>query len=335
MPVVQGMKEIDKYNEGKPPGNKPHDKFFREVFFQEDYARELLLATLPPGISGLLDFRKIVVENTSMIERGVEKKSDLLIRTKLGGYPALIYILVEHKSYADRWSVFQLLKYMVRIWERERAKRKTDQALPTIIPVLFYHGTRKWRMPLDFSSYFASAKELESHIPAFRPVMIDLQAMEDHDFRGSKRIQAALKILKYCRRNLRVHLVEILSGVFAAPMDEAQRTFLNTLLMYIIEGGRDVDEQDVDQAILAIGSREVREAYMTVAEQLIARGKEEGKLEGKRESLLKQLAQKFGSISEADERKIMETQDPYKLDQALGLILKSEAIEEILRPLDV
>jgi predicted transposase/invertase (TIGR01784 family) len=336
LPVVQGMKEIDKPNGSIPPVDTPHDKFFREVFSQADSVRELLLATLPSDISGLLDLRKIIVENTSMIDsRQSEQRSDLLIRTKLGGSPALIYILVEHKSYADRWSVFQLLKYMVRIWERERTKRNTDQTLPTIIPVLFYHGTRKWRMPLDFSSYFDSAVELESHIPAFRPVMIDLQAMEDHEFRGSKRIQAVLKTLKYSRKNLRVHLVEILSGVFVVPMDEKQRAFLESLLGYIIQAGRDVDEQYVDQAIQSIGSREVREAYMTVAEQLMAKGERKGKLKDKQEVLLKQLAQKFGSISEADERRIIETQDTDKLDQALVMILKSESIEEILRPLDV
>jgi hypothetical protein len=99
----------------------------------------------------------------------------------------------------------------------------------------------------------------------------------------------------------------------------------------------------VDQAIQSIGSQEVREAYMTVAEQLIARGKEEGKRQGilegklkeKQEVLLKQLAQKFGAVSEVDESRIMETQDPDKLDQALGLILKSESLEEILLPLDI
>ena len=80
---------------------------------------------------------------------------------------------------------------------------------------------------------------------------------------------------------------------------------------------------------------------MTVAEQLIARGKEEGKRQGilegklkeKQEVLLKQLAQKFGAVSEVDESRIMETQDPNKLDQALSLILKSDSIEEILQPL--
>jgi len=68
---------------------------------------------------------------------------------------------------------------------------------------------------------------------------------------------------------------------------------------------------------------------MTVAEQLMARGR----LKAKQEGLRKQLAQKFSAISEADERRIKETQDPDKLDRALSLILKSESIEEILLPL--
>ena len=69
---------------------------------------------------------------------------------------------------------------------------------------------------------------------------------------------------------------------------------------------------------------------MTVAEQLIAKGE----LKKMQEVLIQFLTQKFGTVSEADEIRITSTQDPDKLDQALSLILKSESIEEILRPLD-
>ena len=325
------MKENDKPHDSHSPVYKPHDRFFREVFSQEDNARDLLLATLPRGIVGLLDLRKIVLENTTMID-GVhsEQLSDLLIRTSMGGTPAIVYVLVEHKSYADRWSVFQLLKYMVRIWERERVKQGTAGTLPLIIPVLFYHGTRKWRMPLDFAAYFVAEEELHPHIPAFRPVMIDLQAMEDQDFRGSEMIQAVLKTLKYSRRNLRAYLVEILRSVVVERMDEKHRAFLASLFGYILAVDTDIDEQDVDRAFRFAGSHEAREAYMTLAEQLIAKGM----IKEKQEILLKQLAQIFDAVSEADKKKIEETEDPDKLDQCLVLILKSESIEEILKPLD-
>jgi predicted transposase/invertase (TIGR01784 family) len=328
--VIQGMKEIDRPNYGKPAVDKPHDKFFREVFSLQDNVRDLLVATLPESIVGLLDLRRIVVENTSMIDSTYsERLSDLLVRASLRGSLALIYILVEHKSYADRWSVFQLLKYMVRIWERERTKKETAKTLPTIIPVLVYHGNHNWRMPLEFSSYFITEEEFKPHIPVFRPIMIDLQAMEDHEIRGSRIIQAVLKTMKYSRKNLRVHLVEILHSVFVSPLDNKHRAFLESLLGYIIRGSKDVREQDVDQAILEVGSWEVREVCMTVAEQLLARGK----LEVQKEVLLQLLSQKFGAVSEADKGLIENSQDPDKLERALKLILGSDSIEEVLRPL--
>jgi predicted transposase/invertase (TIGR01784 family) len=297
---------------------------------------------LPEGILGKLDLNTFVVENTRLIdEKLVETESDLLVRTSLGGAPALIYILIEHKSYADRWAVFQLLKYMMRLWDKERVKSAAGKNLPIIVPVLLYHGTRKWRLPIDFPSYFAMQDELKAYVPAFRPILIDLQGMEDQDLPGSAMIQAVLKTLKYSRRNLRMYLEEILRGVSTVPMDERHRAFTTALLRYIVIGGSDVDEQDVDRAVRSLGMREVTEEYMTVAEQLIERGKREGILEGKREgilegkkgSLLHQLSQKFGTVSEADEQRIMSTKSSDKLDQALGMILKSDSIEEILKPL--
>ena len=169
--------------------HKSHDIFFRAVFTKEDNARDLLLSVLPQGILGMLDLESVTVDNTSFIDRKLsERHSDLLIRTSLRGAPVLIYILVEHKSYPDRWTLFQLLKYMVRIWERK--------TLPSIIPVIFYHGTRRWRLPLNFSSYFVPEDRLKPYIPEFHPVMVNLQQVEDRKLQGRVMVQIALKTLK-------------------------------------------------------------------------------------------------------------------------------------------
>ena len=77
---------------------------------------------------------------------------------------------------------------------------------------------------------------------------------------------------------------------------------------------------------------------MTVAEQLIEKGKREGEQEGKllekQEVLIQLLVQKFGALADADKQKIKGTRDPDKLDQAIGLILKTETMAEVLKPLD-
>ena len=207
---------------------------------------------------------------------------------------------------------------------------------------------------MNFSSYFVPEDLLEPYIPEFHPVMVDLQQMEDQSLQGSVMVQIALKTLKYSLGNLRPYLVEILDSVSKLPMDDKHRAFLSKVLEYIIEGCKDVDEQDVEQAFLSIGSGEAREAYMTLAEQLIEKGKREGKAEGKREGrlegkregelegklvekqevLLKLLTQKFGAVADADKRKITGTRDLNKLDQAIGLILKTDTIAGAIRPLD-
>jgi hypothetical protein len=61
----------------------------------------------------------------------------------------LFYVLVEHKSYPDRWTMLLLLRYMVRIWDKEIAQNKELKTLPSIVPVVFYHGTRRWKLPLN------------------------------------------------------------------------------------------------------------------------------------------------------------------------------------------
>ena len=309
------------------------------MFTQEDNARDLLQNILPQKIRDLLDLRSIKVEDTSVIDsRLSERQSDILIRTSLRESSAPIYILVEHKSYPDRWTVFQLTKYMVRIWEKKRAQHGKGKTLPPIIPVIFYHGARRWRSPLNFCSYFIAEDGLRPYIPEFHPVMVDLQQIEERSLQGSVMTQVALITLKHSLGNLRPYLEEILRRVLSEPMDERNRGFLSTLLEYIIKGCKDVAEQDVEQAILSIGSKEAKEAYMTLAEQLIDKGKREGELEGKllekQEVLLKLLTQKFGALADADKRKIKGSRDPDKLDQAIGLILKSETTAEVLKPLD-
>lgn len=77
---------------------------------------------------------------------------------------------------------------------------------------------------------------------------------------------------------------------------------------------------------------------MTLAEQLLQRGKREGMLEGKlrdkQEVLLQLLARKFGSVGKGERLKITAARDPNKLDRAIEGILSADTIADILSALD-
>ncbi|WP_082631344.1 Rpn family recombination-promoting nuclease/putative transposase [Gracilibacillus massiliensis] len=51
----------------------------------------------------------------------------------------------EKKSYLSNNTPFQLLKYMMKIWEKKAIKEKTDK-LPIIIPLVVYHGENQWNL---------------------------------------------------------------------------------------------------------------------------------------------------------------------------------------------
>jgi len=90
----------------------------------------------------------------------VEKRADLIVSVTFREDYKIklrILILLEHKSFYDKNSFSQILKYQVLI--REHIIKQKGYSRP-IIPVLFYHGKEplKWEKSLqeeDFKSFFS------------------------------------------------------------------------------------------------------------------------------------------------------------------------------------
>ena len=89
-----------------------------------------------------------------------DKRADLIISVPFKAFPKRkleLLILLEHKSYYDKWLFDQLLDYLVLI--RKYCIRKKGYPQP-VIAVLFYHGKQpmKWGKTLqdeDFKSFFS------------------------------------------------------------------------------------------------------------------------------------------------------------------------------------
>ena len=207
--------------------HQPHDRFFRSMFGRRELARNLIESALPEPVLRSLDLDSLEVSGESFVDQELAAhQSDILVRTRLRGSPLVLYILVEHKSTPYRWTLLQLLRYMVRIWERERSRNRRARALAPIIPLIFYHGTRKWRVPLSFSEYFPANPDLAAFIPEFTPALFDLHGLDARRLRGGLLFQAAVRVLKYALAGLRPHLGEILRNLTALPMDEEHHAIL-------------------------------------------------------------------------------------------------------------
>ena len=128
------------------PSSNAHDGFFKTVFGQQENARNFLLSTLPPDLRQCLDLSTLEASSASFVDEQLRQAhSDLLFRTCLAdGSEAAIYLLFEHKSAADRLTVFQVLRYIVKINEQ---RLRDQRELCCVIPIVVYHGASPWNAP--------------------------------------------------------------------------------------------------------------------------------------------------------------------------------------------
>ena len=169
--------------------SKPHDHLFRSVFGEEQEieAASLLQAYLPPAVSRELRWSSPTWQSASFIDdRLRDSESDLLyaIRRKADGAPAWLYVLLEHQSTPDPWLRLRLLKYSIRIWERDRRRYPHEEQLRPIVPLVLYQGGRVWREACEFAELFAEAVRDWPGVPRYAHLLIDQTQVRPEEVRG-------------------------------------------------------------------------------------------------------------------------------------------------------
>ena len=164
--------------------SNPHDRFFREVFFYPEAAQDFVRYYLPPEVAATMDVPKLELSRESFFDPNLQEYiSDLLYHVRLrDGSPAYIYVLLEHKSFPDWRTLFQLLGYFVRI--QERSLRETRGMTP-VIPLVVYHGRSYWPVDYRMASLYTGPEELRRYWPDFAYHLVDLSRYSDDEIVGA------------------------------------------------------------------------------------------------------------------------------------------------------
>ena len=94
-------------------------------------------------------------------------------------------------------------------------------------------------------------------------------------------------------------------------------------------------EEEIDIFIAEAARRrynDTEEDLMTYAEKLETKGREEGRVTGKQEVLIRLLSRKF-EVSDAERERIRGVEDPDRLDAALDELVMAETKEAVLEKL--
>ena len=349
------MTDTDSHPKGR------HDEFFKGCFEDLAVARAFFEHYLPPDIVSQFDLDKIALERGSFIDEEELRQSysDLLYTLPLRGKSpddktpkAYIYILVEHKSSSDKFTVYQLLRYMLRIWDRElrEAERRASFLLPAIIPLIFHHGRTPFHAPIKFQELIATPPGLEPFIPSYRCLLVDLKAIAPADLPSEdERLHAILAVMRSVFVGVEISVtLEEWAARFAPVIDKREiRELVVKILSYVSQSAHDLSDESFQAAIeplrkakgdivstliqqwmekgLEQGREEGREEGLL---QGIERGREQGRLADRRDSILDILAARFGSVPETLRNAILAVSDSERLLRLTREAATCESIDQ-------
>lgn len=273
-------------------------------FTRREAAHDFLKLYLPPEVAVALNLTRLDIRKDSFIDPHLQEQfSDLLYRVGLvGGGESYVYVLFEHKSYPEPRIAWQLLRYLVRIWEQ--ADKQGEPLLP-VLPLVVYHGRQRWRVAREFSALFELPEVLSGYQPDFGYLLADLSEYSDEAIKARVEraviLQIGLLSLKYIyAEDVGVQLEKVLRLAVELLDQPAALDYIRTVLRYMAAGTDKLSEAELRTIIQKV-IEEGDNLMPTLAEQWIQQGEaiglEKGREEGREATLnllRRFLAMRFG-----------------------------------------
>ena len=163
----------------KPAVYQAHDKFFKLTFADKGVKESFIQTYLPKELVREIDLSTVEEVSPSFISENFQlTESDLLVKARAMENTIYILFLMEHKSYKNRKTPFQILRYFVDIWESQLAKK---EKLTPILPVVIYEGENKWDYP-QIGEYFKDLPDKwKVYLPLYETLFLDFSLEKNKD----------------------------------------------------------------------------------------------------------------------------------------------------------
>ncbi|MBN8820618.1 MULTISPECIES: Rpn family recombination-promoting nuclease/putative transposase [unclassified Spirosoma] len=262
------------------PIDNIHDKFFKESFSRKDITAALLEQVLPSELVERLDLAALELANGSYVDEVLQEHfADLLFDCPYQGQTTVqIALLLEHKSYREKYPHWQLLRYLLNGWEDDRKQKRPPMIR---IPIVIYHGTARWQYQPMIDSFAEVQPPLPQYIPEFQYHLVDLSVLSDSQIATfkSRFLETVLLLLKH-RQNERFLLAsgDRLFYWLTEYVDTREgENFLRTTLVYLASVTDISKHTLIEQLFL---NTPIATKAMTVLDYWIETGIEKGMKQG-------------------------------------------------------
>lgn len=281
----------------KPEISQIHDKFFKANMSKHEVITDFLQSYLPEQVQKYIDFFSITQLEPRNISRKLKlQEADLLFRLMINGSPCYLLLLMEHKSYQDRHTPIQILRYIIEIWEKEWQEKKK---ISPILPLVFYQGTKKWKypqlktyLPIDFP------KEMQIYLPLYEALFYDFSLEENAELKGHKiELELFLRIIRIIyqqdRQVFQREIIEIFRDISHFHPEQMIEYMERTISYFSIVRSEIEDEELLKLAQKAGGEKVMETIWdrmeqrmeQRIAQRVEARWRKIGQQEGRQEGI--------------------------------------------------
>ena len=285
-----------------------HDGSYRLLFSHPRMMGDLLRGFVHEDWIAQLDLRSLEKCGEVQISDRLERREDDLIwRISWQGDAAPVYLLVEFQSTVDPFMAVRNLTYAGLRYEELIRQKELSPAglLPIVVPLVFYNGKRGWSGAREISQLIESLPAgPRRYAPQLRYLLVDAQR-EPLPEAEPDNLVSLLFALERSRSHEEIdrgvaRLAEVLRGPDSLELRRAFTSFLRySLLPARFPGARIPAIQDLEEVRPML-----RETVQEWTQQWLEEGRQKGRQEGEAHLLKRQLAQKFGPLTEADQARI-------------------------------
>jgi len=295
-----------------------HDQVFKNLLgtFLPDF-----LALVAPEPAGRLDLSRWELLDKEIFTdwpKGKRRELDLLAAVTLTGNPdrkALIHVEIEARCRPEMGS--RLAGYYMQIQLR--------YGLP-VLPILLC--LRRGRPGVHLELVAEGAFGLEVGRFTFYSFGLAKSLAEEYLTKDQPLAWALAALMRSESMSRAQHKLACLRRIAAASLADLDRLQLvNCVETYLQLDDREAEELE---ALQTPGhGEEVRAMRLTWAEQVKKEGLEEGREQGFRQALLRQLSARFGPLSEDTKRRMEAIRSMERLDQIAEQILVARSLAEV------
>jgi hypothetical protein len=176
-----------------------HDTFIRAIMGNREIALNYFETCLPEKVLKNLDFSSLRQLPDTYVSKELQKSiSDIVYSCRKAGseVEVKICLLIEHKSYIDKYTPIQIGSYIFS----GLLKQISDGESPSlIIPILLYHGKAQWEYRTLVGLFDKLEPELQEFVPDYQYIFHNLGQIPDNQIQAlhNKFLAASLLALKY------------------------------------------------------------------------------------------------------------------------------------------